>query len=513
MAVTKKVVKETHLKLKLGFELYPLQQEIYDHVVGDKVNPETGLPYRFFTLCFGRQSGKSFFCKKLALDRAINHREKVMWVAPAISTAQIHWDDISDLLDRAMEGGFRVKSINQSRKQVKFYGGGQITIRSAIKPERLRGPSPNLIILDEVAFFPNGNDTFTKVIQPMVSATRGKIVLASTPNGRNWFYDIFNKGVDGKSKYYRSWRSTSMDSPYQDKELLEEFRRSLSSKQWREEYLAEFLADSGGVFAGVEEAATSKMLFSPLRQYTYVMGVDIGFVNDETAVSVICVETREQVYGESWTNIGTLETLKRLGELFDIWQPTTTMFEKNGLGETFFDLIKLVFTGKEPDRELLATIYDRPEQTVMSEEEAEDRYDGYYGTPDNRKPRDTKEIRVEGMTIKGVHMNNDLKRGAVEGLSADIEYGRLKILTMDTPYGKKQVNQMSTYQRKPTATGMTVTYNAQEGEHDDLVAALYLARKALPKPIRPQREKSSIKDTGINPFKGSSKQSRPWYKR
>ncbi len=501
--------KETHLKLNLGFALYPLQQTIFDHVIGDLTAPD-GEAYRFFVLCFGRQSGKSFFCKKLALDRAINFKEKVMWVAPAISTAQTHWDDITDILDRAMEKGFKVKSMNQSRKLIKFYGGGQLSIRSAIQPARLRGPSLDLIIMDEAAFFPDGFNTFTSVLQPMISATGGKMVLASTPNGRNWFYDIYKRGVDGKSSFYKSWTSTSLDSPFQDLKLLDEFRKTIPLKKWREEYLAEFLADAGGVFAGVEEAAKGIMLYEPLPGHDYVMGIDIGFVNDETAVCIIDKYTREQVYGEAWSNVGTLPTLRRLAQLFNLWQPDLALFEKNGLGETFFDLIKAVFSGKDPDEDLLATIFDTDD-----EEYDEGDYQRFFGDPDmydqpSKRAR-RNEITVNGMTIRGVHMNNEMKRSYVDGLSADVEYRRLKLLNDESEYGMKQINQMSTYERKPTASGMSVTYAAQEGSHDDLVAALYLARKALPKITRRKTE-DTLKQLH-NPFRGGRQAQTRWHKR
>lgn len=509
--------QEHHYKLNLGFTLYPLQQTIYDHVVGDITNPITNDPYYFFVLCFGRQSGKSFFCKKLALDRAINMREKVMWVAPAISTAQTHWDDIEAVITRAQEKGFKIKSINQSRKQIKFLGGGQITIRSAIQPDRLRGPSLDLIILDEAAFFPDGKNTFESIIQPMVTATGGKIVLASTPNGRNWFYDIYKKGLDPKNEFYKSWTSTSFDSPYQNIKLLEEIRTSIPAKKWREEYLAEFLADAGGVFAGVEEASTLDMLYAPLPGHDYVMGVDIGFVNDETAVCIIDKYTREQVYGESWSNVGTLPTLRRLAALFDLWQPEVTLFEKNGLGETFFDLIKAVFSGRDPDEHLLSTIYDDSDSEY---DPYDDSYINHYGDPDEysnivRLPGRSKrnEIRVNGMTIRGVHMNNEMKRAFVDGLSADVEYRRLKLLNDKSEYGMKQINQMSTYERKPTVSGMSVTYAAQDGEHDDLVAALYLARKALPKMTRQKTSNTNTTQQQYNPFRGGRKSSSRWHKR
>ena len=484
------MVKEPHYKLQLAFKLYPLQQEIVDHLNGVARNPE-GDEYRFLMAVFGRQSGKSFFCKITALDWAVNRAKRVMWVAPSIPTARVHWHDIVALVEKS---GLKVKRISHSTKEIQFYGGGYIAIRSAVQPNNLRGATVDLLILDEAAFFPNGEYVWSQVCQPMVSASRGKVLMASTPNGRNWFYTLYSRGQDDADLYYKSWRAPSAASPYQDHKLLEDLKRTLPAKKWLEEYEAEFLADAGGVFAGVEEASTAPFLTRPIVGHSYVAGVDIGFVNDETVFTVIDEFTREQVYGEAWTNVGTIPTLRRLAALLDIWKPRVTMFEKNGLGETFFDLIRSVFSGQGADTALIETIFDPYQQDPTEGEDPSN----FITVEPNMHYR---EIRIDGLgVIRGIHMNNEMKRAMVDALSADIEYQRIKLIDHNTEYGRKQVSQMSTYERKPTASGMAVTYSAQEGAHDDCIAALYLARRALP---RPRAVKTTDKPLEVkkNPFR------------
>jgi hypothetical protein len=504
------VRKEPHYRLELGFKLYPMQQAIVDHLNGVFKN-HVGEDYRFFQAVFGRQSGKSFFCKVTAIDWAVNRKKRVMWVAPTIPTARAHWNDLVAIIESS---GLKVKRLSQSTKEVHFYGGGSISIRSAVQPNNLRGATVDLLILDEAAFFQDGEYVWQSVCLPMITASKGKVLFASTPNGRNWFYDIFSQGCDPKNEYYKSWHMPSTMAPYQDKKLLEHLRKTMSSKKWREEFMAEFLADAGGVFSGVEEAATAEWLDGPLPGHSYVAGIDIGFVNDESVFTVIDEFTREQVYGEAWSNVGTLGTLRRIGTLLDHWRPRVTMFEKNGLGETFFDLIKAVFSGKDPDSDLLEAIYVDPIKYENGDEplfvdNTEEDHPLTRGLGVNK----FNEAIVGGHMLRGVHMDNAMKRAMVDGLSADIEYKRLKILKDSYDYGRKQINQMSTYERKPTNSGMSVTYNAQEGSHDDLVSALYLARKALPK-------KSIIKDVteetyakNINPFRAGKVASTRWNKK
>lgn len=459
-------------RVQFAFKPYDLQQEIIDYLDGKYLN-EYGEEYRFFVAVFGRQSGKSWLAKYVLLDHAANRDEKTMWVAPSIPTARSHWNDLVQLIQDSgmIEGGF-VTKISQASKEIHFAGGGYIAVRSALEPDNLRGASLDLLILDEAAFFRDGAYVWWSVCMPMVSATGGKVLFTTTPNGRNWLYEVYNMGLDPKSRFYKSWTATSYASPYQDKNLLDDTKKQMPSLQWREEYMAEFLAEGGGVFAGVEQAAVIETLAYPEQDVDidrYVAGIDIGFNNDFTAFTVIDTVNREQVFGERFTNLGTVRTVKRIVELLDIWQPKVTHIEKNGVGEYMVDLIKLVVSG-QPIDDLLGFINER----VASDEiEGEDSLN-----------------EVGKHKIKTVHMDNAIKRELVERLAADIEYGRLKILAEKTPedsiqeYGTTQISEMSTYERQPTASGMQITYNAAEGSHDDTIAALYLAYKGVKKLTR-----------------------------
>ena len=456
-------------RVEFAFKPYELQQEIIDFIDGKHLN-QYGEEYRFFVAVFGRQSGKSWLAKYVLLDHAANRDHKTMWVAPSIPTARGHWNDLVQLIEESgmIEGGL-VTKISQAAKEIHFANGGYIAVRSALEPDNLRGASLDLLILDEAAFFRDGAYVWWSVCMPMVSATGGKVLFTTTPNGRNWLYEVYNMGLDPKSRFYKSWTATSYASPYQDKNLLDDTKKQMPSLQWREEYMAEFLAEGGGVFAGVEQAANIDLLPYPEMNTDidrYVAGVDIGFNNDFTCFTVIDTVNREQVYGERFTNLGTIRTVKRIVELLDIWQPKVTHIEKNGVGEYLVDLIKLVVSG-QPIDDLIGFINER-----ISEDEIEG--------------EDTL-TEVGKHKIRTVHMTNEIKRDLVERLSADIEYGRLKILAERDSneaiqeYAQTQMSEMSTYERQPTASGMMITYNAAEGSHDDTIAALYLAYKGVKK--------------------------------
>lgn len=457
------MAKEPHYEIKFAFKPYDLQQEIIDHMDGKILNPK-GKPYRFFVAALGRQVGKSWFAKYTLLERANNRKQTCMWVAPAIPAARSHWKNLVALITNS---DLPVKKISQAAKEIHFYGGGSISIRSAIEPDNIRGETLDYLVMDEAAFYREGEYVWWQVLMPMITASRGIVLMATTPNGRNWVYEAYKSGQDPANMYYKSWNFSSYISPYQDKELLDELKKTMPSLRWREEFMAEFLADGGGVFAGVEEASIVDLIKSPLHGHTYIAGIDFGFSNDNTCFTVVDKFTRQQVFGDAFTNVGTIRTMRRLVDLLNIWSPEVTHIEKNGIGESLFDLLRDLASGKDPE-----DMMDYMIERMVNE-------------PDNDEfaQPDTEEI-IGGHRLVAIHMDNAQKRALVEKTAAAIEYGRLTLLAeTETPrsYGALQISEMSTYERKHTNNGIDITYSASEGAHDDTISALYIAMRGLPK--------------------------------
>lgn len=458
--------RKGQVTVQFAFSPYPKQQIVYEYMQGKHLNAH-GLPYRFFVMAFGRQAGKSWFARYTALDSSINRAKYVMWVAPALSSARNHWNKLVKLLRAS---GIPCK-ILQASKEIHFPNGGAIVIRSADIPDNLRGDSVDVLLLDEAAFFPNGEYVWYQVCLPMITASRGVVLFTSTPKGRNWFYDVYEMGQDPNNEYFKSWQLKSEESPYQDKALLKFLKKTMPSIRWREEFEAEFLLDGGGVFAGIERAARVTFISEPKADAHYVCGIDLAPLNDNCVITFMDKDSREQVYGEAFTNTGLIPTIKRIIELLDMWQPEITHIEKNGVGEYFIQLLRAVLQGNDV-QEMLDSI----NKGLLSDDSA------------------VLEEIVGGHRIRAIHMDNPIKRELVERLAADVEFGRAFLLEPITPFGKQQVKEISTFQRVPTQSGQQMTYKAAQGNHDDCVSALYLCYKGMPKPLRVLPKNKSKKD-------------------
>lgn len=88
----------------------------------------------------------------------------------------------------------------------------QVHAKSAAKPDRLVGEGLTGLIVAEAAKVKYS--VWTKYLRPTLNDFRGWAFLSSTPEGKNWFYDLWKQGVDPKFKQWAGYRMPSWTNPY-----------------------------------------------------------------------------------------------------------------------------------------------------------------------------------------------------------------------------------------------------------------------------------------------------------
>lgn len=97
--------------------------------------------------------------------------------------------------------------------QISLYGGKFIVIaKSAAKPTSLVGEGLNGVIMAEAA--KQKESTWTKFIRPMLADFNGWSLHTSTPEGKNWFYENWNRGQSANEPDWESWRMPAWKNPY-----------------------------------------------------------------------------------------------------------------------------------------------------------------------------------------------------------------------------------------------------------------------------------------------------------
>lgn len=97
--------------------------------------------------------------------------------------------------------------------QISLFKGKYVVLgKSAAKPERLVGEGLNGAIMAEAAKMKES--TWSKYVRPTLADFNGWSIHASTPEGKNWFYENWQAGQDPMNEDWQSWRIPSWMNPY-----------------------------------------------------------------------------------------------------------------------------------------------------------------------------------------------------------------------------------------------------------------------------------------------------------
>jgi hypothetical protein len=219
-------------KLPLNYRPHPAQKPFHDS------------PARVRCIVSGRRFGKTTAASAevLRILLAAPHRRGWM-VAPVYDQVMECWHKLREILPVEL-----IKKAARSDHRLELINGSLLELRSADDPEHLRGAGLHVLAVDEAA---RVSAEAWWALYPATSVERGRILLTSTPRGRNWFWEVFQKGLDGADPEHASWRFDSAANPYFSPDEWGFARRQLPADWFRQEYQAEFLASEAQVFRGL----------------------------------------------------------------------------------------------------------------------------------------------------------------------------------------------------------------------------------------------------------------------
>lgn len=240
---------------------------------------------------------------------------RVLWIAPLHKQANEGWS-VMRLLAAQIPGTL----VLESEREIQLPSGGRIECRTGSDPDALRGGGWGLVIFDECPLLQER--IWTEVVRPALMDTKGRAVFIGTPRGMDWFYDLYQNGVNGVPGW-ASWRLPSHNNPLLDRDELAAFEAEVKAKEGERTYLAEilaeFLPDGGGLLRGVG-AASSVAPEPPQSNQVYSFFWDtagsvdkqrqgdynavVGFRRDGNAL--------RQVYADRFGNVEWQHALARL---------------------------------------------------------------------------------------------------------------------------------------------------------------------------------------------------------
>lgn len=422
----------------VNFVPYPYQENMLKTMADE----------RYTVIATARQAGKSTTTCGFILWYIIFHADKtVALLANKGETAreilgriQLAYQHLPKWLQQGVKewnkGSFELE--NNSR-----------VIAAATSSNNIRGFSINLLFIDEAAFIDNWDDFFTSVYPTISSGTESKIVLVSTPNGLNHFYQIWQNAGE-KRNNYKPIKVMWHDVPGRDERWKSDTLAAMNFdvEKFEQEYCVEFLGSSGTLIAGwklkelvhqtPKVARDGLSLYKhsePGRSYVSIVDVSRGKGLDYSGFSIIDVTAMpyEQVCAFRNNLMTPIDYADVVHRVCKSYNNASILVETNDIGEQVATSLHYDF---EYENVLFTESAGRSGKRITSG----------FGTNVDKGIRTTKSVKAVGCSI----------------LKLLIEQNQLIVNDFDT------ISELSTFSRKGTS------YEAEPGKHDDMVMGLVL---------------------------------------
>lgn len=292
-------------------------------IIHDSINNEDA---KYYVCNIGRQWGKTMFATNQLLYWAINFKgSQIAWVSPVYSQSKKVFDELERATARS--GMFE---FNRSELTVKGCG-STIRFFSGERPDNIRGNTFDYLVIDEMAF--TRPELWREVLQATVLVKGKKVIFISTPKGKNHFHALsLQHNYDDR---YRYFHFGSYDNPMIDPTEIDSIKRSLPDHVFRQEYLAEFMDNSSGLFKNVRENTITQPGTAVGRLFG---GLDIGRADDYTVLTILDSK-QNMIHIERWRHDEWSAIINKVASVINRYKALTYV-EVNNQGDVFFEMLK-----------------------------------------------------------------------------------------------------------------------------------------------------------------------------
>jgi len=302
---------------KLNYKPHPVQSQFHASTA------------RFKTPVCGRRMGKSVMAGRDLEPNLLRPNPRfsptrIYWiVGPVYSLAEkefrVVWQDLIITLGLGRTKGIK-KSFNlkQGNMFIEFPWGVRLETKSADRQDSLVGDSLWSVIMSEAA--KHDVETWDKYIRPALADFKGTATFPTTPEGKNWIYDLYLRGQDPNQPDYDSWQFPSWTNPHvypegiTDPEIIQ-LRETLPTAVFEQEIAADFTKVAGSIFPDfAEHTHVTDVKFDPsLPNY---IAFDFGYVNPFAALEFqLGPQDQVRIWREHYkTHATTYENLQIMAE-------------------------------------------------------------------------------------------------------------------------------------------------------------------------------------------------------
>lgn len=365
-------------------------------------------PAKVKVLACGRRWGKTVLGGRIVMETLRQHG-RAAWIAPTYKNTRPLWRWCVQVAANEPR-----LSVSTSERTITTDRGGFLGLYSGDNIDSIRGEAFHLTVLDEAAMLLP--EAWSDAIMPTLADFDGDALLISTPKGHNWFWQEYAQAqADGKQAM--AWQAPTSANPMPTiRKAAEMARERVSSRTYEQEWLAQFIADGGGVFRGVRACATAEPQAQALDGHEYVIGADWGRTNDATVFAVLDTTLRHLVALDVMRDTGYELQVGRLKALASRFRPLQIMAEVNSMGGPLVE-----------------------------------------------------QLQADNLPVYGFQTTNASKGLIIDALALAFERQAIAVIPHET-----LLNELAAYESERLPGGM-LRYSAPDGMHDDTVIAAALA--------------------------------------
>lgn len=212
--------------------------------------------------------------------------KRCAWFAPNYKLLMDAWGDI----ERSVRPIAR--RVNKTEQRIELTTGGVIDFWTLEDKDAGRGRRYHRLVIDEAAHARYLKEAWERAISPTLTDFRGSAWFVSTPNGLNYFHDLYQRGLGGDPDW-QSFHLPSSANPFLPPDEIAQKRLELPGLVFSQEYLAEFVTFGAGLVKPehIQEAPCPASL-------PVVLGVDLAISEKEGADwTAIAAMSRDPVTG------------------------------------------------------------------------------------------------------------------------------------------------------------------------------------------------------------------------
>lgn len=371
---------------------------------------------RYNILCCGRRFGKTDL-GQILISKPLLAGRPVGWFAPKYKILDDAWQEIKRIYAPL------ITQRSDTDKKMTLITGGTLEAWTLDGEGAARSRKYARVIIDEAAYVDGLSRKYNSDIAPTLLDLHGDAYFLSTPKGLNDFHRFWMGAADNPD--WGRWQMPTYENPYIPVGEIDTMRNALPERVTRQEIMAEFVED-GSYFQNVDKAAVIMQPDQPgdHEGHYIVAGIDWALSNDYTVITLACRDCNRVVDWDRFNQIDFTYQRERLYTICERWNVASVLPERNSIGEPNIEIIqsRLPITNG----------------------------------PDNRP---------------GFQTTATSKPALIQGLAAALEHDGFLVPA-------DYADELRSYEVTLSTSG-SPRFSSPDGQHDDRVISLALARFAL----------------------------------